>query len=367
MRLQRFFPVLIVALVTGVVFWGASVTRAEFGLNWTAQYYNNETLSGEPVLVVPNIPGVNYNWGNTSPASTVNADSFSARFTSTQTFNAGDYEFIATSDDGVRVYIDGQLVLDKFIAREITTDRLTRTMTAGVHTLIVEYFEIVDQATVQFQWFQVGSGGTGVIIPNITPAAGYTPLANTLGTQQFLGTPTPGPTAIPPTLLPPIPAGAITATVIRAQVLLARELPYAGATEVTRLLRGQMYHAIGRDPQGRWYLLQLTDRQAWAMAYYLYIDADPLSVPVVSRFVTIGNPGGESGVVGQSTVVLRVRSAPSTDAEQVMRLNIGDIVAITGRNAANDWYQIRTSTLTGWVSAEWIRIIEGDGNTLPVL
>jgi hypothetical protein len=367
MRLKRFFPVLIAALVTSVVFWGASVTQAEFGVNWTAQYYNNETLNGSPVLVVQNITGVNFNWGNGSPDPSVNVDSFSARFTSTQTFNAGDYEFVATSDDGVRVYIDGQLALDKFISRVLTTDRFTRTMTAGTHTLIVEYSEIVDIATVQFQWFQVGNNtNPGVIIPNITPAAGYTPIASQ-GTQQALFTPTPAPTAIPPTPLPAIPPGAITATVIRAQVLLARDLPYAGATEVTRLLRGQMYHAIGRDPQGRWYLLQLTDRQAWAMAYYLYIDADPLSVPVVSRFVTIGNPGGESGVVGQSTVVLRVRSAPTTDAEVLMKLNIGDIVAITGRNAANDWYQIRTSTLTGWVSAEWIRIIEGDGNTLPVL
>jgi len=46
---------------------------------WYATYWNNTTLTGEPVLVRCEST-LNHNWGGESPAPGVNGDYFSARW-----------------------------------------------------------------------------------------------------------------------------------------------------------------------------------------------------------------------------------------------------------------------------------------------
>src|SRR5690606_29572196 len=152
-----------------IVLAGAQGVLAEYGVNWTAQFFNNPSLSGDPVLTQTGLNGINFNWGSGSPAPEVPADRFSARFSSAQNFAGGTYEFVVTSDDGVRVTIDGQIVLDRFYARPRTTDRFTHTLTPGIHSLVVEYFEEGDQASIEFQWFQIGAGGGNVPVQPVFP------------------------------------------------------------------------------------------------------------------------------------------------------------------------------------------------------
>jgi hypothetical protein len=133
----------------------ASYRPADFGTNWSAEFFDNANLQGSPVHTETLSGGVNFNWGTNAPAAGVPADNFSARFTSTQSFNQAWYLFSVTSDDGVRVFIDSVLVLDQFFGRTLTTDTFQRQMTAGDHTIVVEYFDGIDQAALQFQYFQV--------------------------------------------------------------------------------------------------------------------------------------------------------------------------------------------------------------------
>jgi len=90
---------LIVMLVIGSMI--SADSSQDFGTNWTATYYNSTDLTGSVVYteVLPN--GININWGTGSPNAAVHTDNFSARFTSVQLFNAGTYEFVASSDDGI--------------------------------------------------------------------------------------------------------------------------------------------------------------------------------------------------------------------------------------------------------------------------
>ncbi|MFN8530379.1 MAG: PA14 domain-containing protein [Anaerolineae bacterium] len=178
--ITRFTVPLTVSLIA---LFGAFVVQvqAEFGTNWTGSFYNTVDLSG-PVLFMEAFPyGLNVNWGSGSPApGVINGDNWSARFDSVQTFDAGLYHFVVASDDGVRIFIDDVLALDRFVGRTLTTDEFYQTMTAGPHTLRVEYLEVIDQAALQFQWFLTSAdGGTpspviGIVDPG-DGRIGYTP------------------------------------------------------------------------------------------------------------------------------------------------------------------------------------------------
>lgn len=200
------------------------------------------------------------------------------------------------------------------------------------------------------------------------PALQITPIVITPG---FIFTPTPivatvTPSIPTPTPLPPIPEGALTGTVIRARVLLVRDAPFMGAPVVGRILRGQTYAVVGRDDDARWFLLQLSDRQAWAWGYYLFINGNEFNAPVVSAFITTGNPAAYTGVVGQASNGLKLRAAPTTESEQIGRITVGDIMPIIAVNADRSWYKVIYKDTVGWIYSPYMRVVEGDLNVLPV-
>lgn len=352
---KRTLLLVLTALVVGIL--SVAVIHADssrdFGTGWTAQYFDNTTLSGAPVHTEALPAGINVDWGTGSPHPSVPVDNWSARFTSVQFFNEGTYEFAVTSDDGVRVLIDGVIVWDQFIGRSLTTDRFQRTLTAGTHTLTVEYLELVDRAAVQFQWFPVS-------LP-MTPGIGTTPFPG------GIVPPAPTATRIPPTPLPEIPAGALTGTVVRAPILLVRGAPFFAAPVVNRIQRGQTYAVVGRDDDARWFLLQLSGMQGWVWGYYLFVNGNEFNAPVVSSFVTQGDPAATTGVVGQTQATLRLRAAPLVGSEQIGRIPWGDILPILGRTPGGDWYHVVFRGTPGWVAASYVRIVEGDLNSVPVI
>lgn len=119
--------------------------------DWRGDYWANSTLSGEPVLV-RNDTAVFFDWGSGSPASTLPADQFSARWTRQLSFDAGVYQFFLEIDDGARLFVDDRLVLDEWQAGSQRIASATVPLSAGPHTLRVEYFERTGQALARFWW-----------------------------------------------------------------------------------------------------------------------------------------------------------------------------------------------------------------------
>ncbi len=107
---------------------------------YTAEYFNNQNLTA-PATVTRNDAAIDFDWGGGSPDGLINPNNFSARWTKTATFEASDYEFTVTADDGIRVKLDGVVILDKWIDQPPTTYKVTKPVTAGNHTLVVEYYE----------------------------------------------------------------------------------------------------------------------------------------------------------------------------------------------------------------------------------
>jgi hypothetical protein len=122
--------------------------------NFQAAFFNNRSLSGTPVLVRED-PAIDFSWGLGSPGPGVNADYFSARWTRTVTLSQGEYQFTVTADDGVRLYIDNVLVIDKWIDQGPTTYTVSKALTAGDHALKIEYYEHWVGATAKFNFVNV--------------------------------------------------------------------------------------------------------------------------------------------------------------------------------------------------------------------
>jgi hypothetical protein len=119
---------------------------------FTAEYYPNMMLSGLPAIGGCEAR-VDHDWGQDSPApGWIQSDFFSARWTAAPTFGGGPTTFTVRADDGVRLWIDGALVLDGWVDQPATTYTVTRDLAAGTHELRLEYYENTGNAVAQLSW-----------------------------------------------------------------------------------------------------------------------------------------------------------------------------------------------------------------------
>jgi glucose/arabinose dehydrogenase len=116
-------------------------------------YFNNRTLSGNPIVVRAE-SSINYNWGSGSPASSIGADNFSARWEGTVVPpTTGTYTFKLTGDDGIRLWVNGSQIINKWFDQGSTSYTATINLTKGQNVPIkVEYYENGGGANVQLAW-----------------------------------------------------------------------------------------------------------------------------------------------------------------------------------------------------------------------
>ena len=116
---------------------------------WRGEYYNNPNLQAPPVMV-RNDPSINFDWGTGSPAPNIPSDYFSVRWTRSLTFDGGMYRFSLRVDDGAKVWLDSQVVIDEWHSASPTTYIKDINVSAGAHVVRVEYFEGVGTALINF-------------------------------------------------------------------------------------------------------------------------------------------------------------------------------------------------------------------------
>jgi hypothetical protein len=121
---------------------------------WYGEYYANPDLSGSPALVRDDA-AIDFDWDTGAPAGGLPADGFSVRWTRTLSFVLGTYRFSALVDDGVRLYVDDELVLNAWkdgARREVTA---TAFLLAGDHSLRIEYYDRTGRAFLQLSWDKI--------------------------------------------------------------------------------------------------------------------------------------------------------------------------------------------------------------------
>ncbi len=117
------------------------------------EYFNNQELQGQPADVRTD-QQVNFDWGRYKPAPHVGENNFSVRWTGKLTpAESGVYRLGATADDGVRLYLDGQLLIDAWTSNPTKTVTKEVNLEAGrAYDVRMEYYQYNREAIAKLVW-----------------------------------------------------------------------------------------------------------------------------------------------------------------------------------------------------------------------
>ena len=117
----------------------------------TGQYFDNRDFTGTTITRTD--PTVNYDWTNFSPKG-IGPDTWSARWTGqVKPAYSETYTFYTTSDDGVRLWVNGSLIIDNWTDHAPTENQGTITLTAKqLYDVRMEYYENGGGAVAKLWW-----------------------------------------------------------------------------------------------------------------------------------------------------------------------------------------------------------------------
>lgn len=149
------------------------------GNGLAATYFDTPTLTGNTVTRID--PQIDFSWGSGAPADGLGVNDFSARWTGQVLPNTTEeYTFYTLADDGVRLWINGNLVIDQWTVYSSTESTASVPLVAGqAADLRMEYWEGWGDAVARLSWSapsllkevipqvhlfsQDGTGGTTVV------------------------------------------------------------------------------------------------------------------------------------------------------------------------------------------------------------
>jgi hypothetical protein len=99
-------------------------------------------------------PQIDFGWGDTAPDEAVGANNFSVRWTGDVSAQFTDtYTFYTVTDDGIRVWVDGKLIIENWTLHGDTEDTGTIDLVAGrSYSIVLEYFENTSGAVARLGW-----------------------------------------------------------------------------------------------------------------------------------------------------------------------------------------------------------------------
>lgn len=162
--------------------------------DWRGEYWANRELVGEPALI-RNDRAVDFDWRLAAPAAGIPTDNFSVRWGRTVTFAPATYLFSARADDGIRLLLDGQPVIDEWHDSSGTSVYQYEANLSGTYDLKVEYYERTGRARVEL-WWEALATATHTPSPTNTETPTLTPTP-TDTTAPEAATPTETETATP--------------------------------------------------------------------------------------------------------------------------------------------------------------------------
>ena len=148
---------------------------------------------------------MNFSWGDASPVAGVAPNTYSVRWTGrVQPRLSETYTFYTTGNDGVRLWVDGEQLVDDWNAHAATENSGRITLEAGKqYDIRMEYYQNTGTALAKLEWYSPSQPR------QVIPASQLYP-ADVNVTPEPDPTPTPEPTPVPDptgTISPPPVAG----------------------------------------------------------------------------------------------------------------------------------------------------------------
>jgi 3-phytase len=134
----------------------ATVTIADndtsAGTGLKGEYYDNVHFTGPSVTRVD--PLVDFDWGAGAPDPALAPDTFSVRWTGRVEALYGEtYRFFTLTDDGARLWVDGELLVDHWSDQSATERSGSIALLAGrSYTLQMDYYENTGGAVARLFW-----------------------------------------------------------------------------------------------------------------------------------------------------------------------------------------------------------------------
>ena len=155
------------------LFWtGPSIAKAlipssvmsSVSTGLTGTYVTGATLTAPPTMLRLDRT-LNFDWGSGSPDSRVPVDNFAVRWTGKiKPTTTASYTFYTDTAGGVRLWVNGQLLVDNWTLHSLTTNTGKITLIAGTsYDIRVEYQQGTGVASAKLSWSTSSFGKT--IVP----------------------------------------------------------------------------------------------------------------------------------------------------------------------------------------------------------
>jgi hypothetical protein len=134
----------------GAVWSFTTTTRTGGGLK--GEYFNNQDLAGDPVLVRID-PQIDFDWGLDTPDPNItNVDSFSIRWTGELEIPAsGEWTLWVNADDIIMLWVNGQLLINESPGI-VAWYGATITLEAGFYPIVMEFHDTGNIALARLLW-----------------------------------------------------------------------------------------------------------------------------------------------------------------------------------------------------------------------
>ncbi|MCP4047395.1 MAG: putative baseplate assembly protein [Gammaproteobacteria bacterium] len=131
-------------------------TSSATGTGLYGEYFNNKDLTRRKLSRTD--ATVNFDWGTGSPDPSIGAGTFSVRWTGwVQTPSTGTYTFYTESDDGVRLWVNDQLVINNWSVHGVTEDSGSISLNSNEkYNIRLEFYENTGLAVIKLYWAPPG-------------------------------------------------------------------------------------------------------------------------------------------------------------------------------------------------------------------